>query len=55
MGKLSASDSFGEISIVTGEPITCSIMTATHVELGCIEPEKLAGMLKNKGHGKFYA
>ena len=44
MGKLHQSDSFGEISVILDEPITCSIVTASEVELGCIEPEKLRGM-----------
>ena len=44
MGKLKVNDSFGEISIITEEPISCSIVTATAVELAIIEPEKLKGL-----------
>jgi CRP-like cAMP-binding protein len=43
MGKLSACTSFGEISILKDEPITCSIVTATPVTLATIEPSKLSG------------
>ena len=43
MGKLSVSESFGEMSVVTSEPITCSIMAATDVVVGCIYQEKLHG------------
>ena len=41
MGKLTVHDSFGEISVISKEPISCSIVTATPVELAVIEPEKL--------------
>ena len=43
MGKLPVFESFGEVSCVTGEPMTCSIITATAVQIGVIEPEKLEG------------
>ena len=43
MGKLPAFESFGEVSCVTGEPMTCSIITATAVQFGVIEPEQLEG------------
>ena len=46
MGKLCVHDSFGEISVITDEPITCSIVTATQVELAVIEPDKLKGTYK---------
>ena len=39
MGKLPVFESFGEVSCVTGEPMTCSIITATAVQIGVIEPE----------------
>ncbi|KAK7114445.1 cyclic nucleotide-binding domain-containing protein 1-like [Littorina saxatilis] len=41
MGKLGMSDSFAEISLLQEEPITCSIVTATDMELGVIRPERL--------------
>ena len=44
MGKLGVHDSFGEISVITKEPISCSIVTATPVEMAVIEPEKLEGL-----------
>lgn len=43
MGKLTVHDSFGEISVITDDPITCSIVTATPVQLAVIEPDKLKG------------
>lgn len=43
MGKLTTSDSFAEISLLKGEPITCSVVTATPVELGVITPDKVTG------------
>ena len=43
MGKLGVSDSFGEVSVVTGDAITCSIITATSVELGSIDPDRVEG------------
>ena len=43
MGKLPVFESFGEVSCVTGEPMTCSIITATAVQIGVIEPEQLEG------------
>ena len=43
MGKLAVHDSFGEISIITEEPMTCSVVSASAVELAVIEPEKLKG------------
>ncbi|XP_076449075.1 cyclic nucleotide-binding domain-containing protein 1-like [Babylonia areolata] len=41
MGKLGPSASFAEISLLLEEPITCSIVTATHMELGVVRPERL--------------
>ena len=43
MGKLGMSDSFAEISLLEEEPITCSIVTATDMELGVVKPERLHG------------
>ena len=43
MGRLGVKESFGEISVTTGEPMTCSIITASKVEMGVIEPERLEG------------
>jgi len=43
MGKLHASESFAEISILSDESVTCSIVSATHVELGIIKPERIEG------------
>ena len=43
MGKLRQSESFGEISVIQSEPITCSIVTSLPVELGIIEPSQLSG------------
>ena len=43
MGKLGINDSFGEISVITDEPITCSIVTSSPVQLAVIEPDKLKG------------
>ena len=45
MGQLGPTDSFGEVSIIGDEPMNCSIVTATKVELACIEPPKLKGKL----------
>ena len=45
MGKLRTTDSFGEISVLGNEPITCSIVTAKPVELGIIYPESLHGRI----------
>ncbi|ELU02692.1 hypothetical protein CAPTEDRAFT_223430 [Capitella teleta] len=44
MGKLTECTSFGEISILKDEPITCSIVTATQVTLATIEPSKLTDL-----------
>lgn len=41
MGKLNGSESFAELSILLDEPITCSIVTATNVEMGIIKPERI--------------
>lgn len=45
MGKLEASESFAELSILLDEPITCSIVTATPIELGIIKPESIRGKI----------
>lgn len=42
MGRLGPFDSFAEISLLLEEPITCSIVTASDVDLGIIRPEKVA-------------
>ncbi|KAL5022861.1 hypothetical protein ScPMuIL_002016 [Solemya velum] len=44
MGKLETSESFAELSILLDEPITCSIVTATSVELGIIKPESIKAL-----------
>lgn len=41
MGKLNDSESFAELSILLDEPITCSIVSATNVQLGVIKPERI--------------
>ncbi|XP_013418178.1 cyclic nucleotide-binding domain-containing protein 1 [Lingula anatina] len=41
MGKLTESQSFGEISVLLDEPMTCSIVASTHLEMGIIDPTKL--------------
>ncbi|CAF1496626.1 unnamed protein product [Adineta ricciae] len=41
MGKITAPDSFGEISVLLQEAMTCTIVTATHCWLGIIRPEKV--------------
>ena len=45
MGRLGPYDSFAEISLLLEEPITCSIVTASDVELGVVRPEKLASKI----------
>ncbi|GFS16787.1 cyclic nucleotide-binding domain-containing protein 1-like [Elysia marginata] len=44
MGRLGPSDSFAEISLLLDEPVTCSIVTASDVELGVVRPEKLKNL-----------
>ncbi|XP_069778089.1 cyclic nucleotide-binding domain-containing protein 1 isoform X2 [Narcine bancroftii] len=41
MGKLGEKESFGEISILLKKPFTCTIITATEVELGVISDQDL--------------
>ncbi|XP_038070089.1 cyclic nucleotide-binding domain-containing protein 1-like [Patiria miniata] len=41
MGKLQEAESFGEISVLDGQAITCSIVTASDIKLGIITPERL--------------
>ncbi len=41
VGKLGAGESFGEVSIVQKEPMTCSIVTETQCKIGIIHFEKL--------------
>ncbi|UJR26950.1 hypothetical protein I4U23_008258 [Adineta vaga] len=41
MGKITAPDSFGEVSVILQEAmVTCTIVTGTHCWLGIIRPEK---------------
>ncbi|CAF4857376.1 unnamed protein product [Rotaria sp. Silwood1] len=40
MGKITAPDSFGEISVLLQEAMTCTIVTATHCRLGIVRPGK---------------
>ncbi|XP_043544068.1 cyclic nucleotide-binding domain-containing protein 1 [Chiloscyllium plagiosum] len=44
MGKLQEKESFGEISIILNKPFTCTIITATKVELGVISASDLRGL-----------
>ena len=44
MGKLGAGESFGESSVISMEPITCSIITASNTEMACIDPDRLNGI-----------
>jgi len=44
MGRLGPFDSFAEISLLMDEPITCSIVTASDVELGVVRPEKISAL-----------
>ncbi|MBN3317056.1 CNBD1 protein, partial [Atractosteus spatula] len=46
VGKLTEKQSFGEVSILSEQPSTCTIITATEVELGVIQPEALKGLDK---------
>ena len=43
MGKLGVCSTFGEISVINDEPMSCSIVTATDMELAYIEPHRLDG------------
>ena len=43
MGGLGPSESFGEMSIINNEPITCSIITSTAVTMAVIEQQRLSG------------
>lgn len=40
MGKIFASDSFGEISVLLQEAMNCTVVTATHCKLGIVRPDK---------------
>ncbi|XP_055489616.1 cyclic nucleotide-binding domain-containing protein 1 isoform X2 [Leucoraja erinacea] len=44
MGKLSSNQSFGEISILLRKPFTCTLITATEVELGVISERDILGL-----------
>ena len=50
MGTLRRANSFGEISLLSADPMKCSIVTATSVELGIISPCQMDGTLFNKSH-----
>ena len=43
MGRLGASESFAELSILLNEQITCSVVTATDMTLGVIKPDRIKG------------
>lgn len=43
MGRLGQSDSFAEQSVLLDEPMTCSIVTASAMQIGIIRPERLKG------------
>lgn len=45
MGKMGPSDSFAELSLLLDEPITCSVITATDIEMGIVRPECLTSKL----------
>ena len=45
IGKLTAGESFGEISVIQQEPMTCSIVTETECRLGIISFEKISSKL----------
>ncbi|CAF3321784.1 unnamed protein product [Rotaria socialis] len=40
MGKINSPDSFGEISVLLQEAMTCTVVTATHCVLGIVRPGK---------------
>nr|XP_006812143.1 PREDICTED: uncharacterized protein LOC102802841 [Saccoglossus kowalevskii] len=41
MGRMKKSQSFGEISVLQNEAITCSIVTASNIEIGVITPDRI--------------
>ncbi|KAK3085643.1 hypothetical protein FSP39_006527 [Pinctada imbricata] len=41
MGKLKDSESFAELSVLLDEPITCTILTSSNVELGVIKKDRI--------------
>ena len=41
VGKLKPSESFGEISVIMKEPMTCSIVTETECKIGLIPCDQL--------------
>lgn len=41
IGKLSAGQSFGELSVILLEPMTCSLVTETNCRIGLIHLEKI--------------
>ncbi|CAB1340800.1 unnamed protein product [Coregonus sp. 'balchen'] len=44
VGKLGPMESFGEVSILLDQPSPCSIVTATEVQVGIIQPDALKGL-----------
>jgi CRP-like cAMP-binding protein len=45
IGKLKENESFGELSVILKEPMTCSIVTETECKIGVIQYEKIFSML----------
>ena len=41
IGKIKENDSFGEVSVILKEPMTCSIVTETECRIGIIQYEKI--------------
>jgi hypothetical protein len=44
IGKLKENESFGEVSVIQKEPMTCSIVTETECRIGVIQFEKIYSM-----------
>ncbi|KAL1006714.1 hypothetical protein UPYG_G00075800 [Umbra pygmaea] len=44
VGKLGPMESFGEVSILLNRPSPCSIVTATEIQVGIIQPDALKGL-----------
>ena len=44
IGKLREKESFGELSVILKEPMTCSIVTETECRIGVIQYEKIFSM-----------
>lgn len=45
IGKLKQNESFGELSVILKEPMTCSIVTETECRIGVIQFEKIYSSL----------